>query len=54
MRLLKERREQKESAYYTTNYNSQMDQSPIELDEVEENDFYMKGGIDAVIGEQSS
>ena len=25
-----------------------------ELDEVEENDFYMKGGIDAVIGEQSS
>ena len=25
-----------------------------ELDEVEENDFYMKGGIDAVIGEQNS
>jgi len=25
-----------------------------ELDEVEENDFYMKGGIDAVIAEQSS
>jgi hypothetical protein len=25
-----------------------------ELDEVEENDFYMQGGIDGVIGEEKS